>query len=115
MYKILHIINTVTVLITLVFYCSEIMSGMTIQLFMGGLQLLTALVIGAKNENKKFKKLLNIYWTLVIITFSNIVLLSLISTYSPKIYDIITMCIIPMLTACYFVFVTGYINNKIKQ
>lgn len=118
MIRIIHIINTAAVITTIAYYYSEPIYGLMIQAFLGGLQVLLALIMSAKYENEKqaeFKKLLKRYWTLVLIAFLNIVLLLCIGSYGSRIYAIITIGVVPMFIACYFVYVTGNINYKVNK
>ncbi len=118
MIRIIHIINTIAVITTLVYYWFESIHGLMMQALLGGLQILLALITSAKYESDnhlELKKLLKRYWTLVLIAFLNIALLLCIGSYGSRIYGITTICIIPMLIACYFVYVTGHINYKVNK
>ena len=118
MTRIIHITNTVAVIITILYYGSEVINGLIEQFFLGVLQILLALIMNFKygnNKHSEFKKLLKYYWSFVFIAFLNIALLFCIERNDVKTYGIITICVIPMLIACYFVYVTSCINYKINK
>jgi len=120
MIKTIHFINVAAVTVTIVFYCYEPIYGLITQAFLGGFQILLALITAFKYENEKyveFKKLIKRYWTLILIAILNATLLffSTLIGYTSKTYVIITFCIIPMLIACYFVYVTYTVNKNYKK
>ena len=111
--KILHKINFFALAITLALYLTVFL-GMYAQIILGPLQLLLALIVSFKyykNLNKTLKNYLLAYWITAAIS---LIIAYLSWTHSTaNDYIIITVFVIPMLIACYFVYVTYKITQHL--
>lgn len=110
--KILHHINCFIYFTTIGFYASVylIILGAYAQIALGVTQLIIALILilSFNKLNKKVKKMIVYYW---IITLSLLSFL-LYKHYSQSLSnEMISLFIIPMLIASYFVYLT-YLNQK---
>lgn len=106
----IHNINKGGFAITLLLYLT-IYLGLCAQIALGALQLLFALCLFVKWDDLTFKhkKLLFIYWLLVVVYGFGMYFLN--KHFNRDIYFIICFCFLPMSIAGYFVYVT----NKLKQ
>lgn len=114
--KTLHNINFWATALTLVLYIT-IYFGMTAQLVLGPLQLILATIISVsyyKEMDQYHKTMLRYYW----IAAS----LALIMVFIQWIYDnyntfttVTFLFVLPMMIACYFVYVTRKLNNYFES
>lgn len=112
--KTLHKTNFFALVITLALYLTVYL-GMCAQVILGPLQLLLALVISFnyyKKLNKPLKNHLLTYWLTAAIS---LIIAYLSWTHNTaNDYVIITVFVIPMLIACYFVYVTYKITQHLS-
>lgn len=114
--KLIHLINKVATCITLVLYIL-VCPGMMAQIILGPLQVLLALVITIAYYNKLDsirKGLLLRYWaaagTALLLAFISYKYQSQLKEYGM----IVFVFAIPMMVACYFVYVTSLLNKYIE-
>ncbi|GAA4113457.1 hypothetical protein GCM10022393_12470 [Aquimarina addita] len=111
--KLIHIINTVSLIINLVLYVM-IIPGMIAQFFLGIIQLILAIIISTKWKklDPAIKNLMKVYWGLV--TLCTLLIGLVFADWIPNKKDaqLITFVFVtPMLTASYFVYVSWKLHN----
>lgn len=115
--KLIHLINTFATCITLLGYILFIYPGMLAQIILGPLQIILAIIISVKYfdlvkyENQKH---LEKYWTAVVISLILIVI-SYKNHAAFNNFKIVTVFVIPMLIACYFLYITNLINKNLDK
>lgn len=111
--KVLHKINFFALAITLALYLTVFL-GMYAQIVLGPLQLLIALIVSFnyyKKLDKTLKNHLLAYWLTAAVSLIIAYLSWTHNTASD--YVIITIFVIPMLIACYFVYLTYKITQHL--
>lgn len=112
--KILHKINVIALIITLLLYITVLL-GMYAQILLGPLQLIIALLVSYmyyKKLSPRLQRGIIIYWiaaglSLTIAYFSWL-------DYRANDFTIITLFVIPMLIACYFARLTYCITKYLN-
>lgn len=110
MKKINFYTNFIFLVITLLIYCKDVSNGLFAQLYLGGFQLLCALIItifAFRNELIKLQRLLAYYWIAVIAY----VLFSQIKSSNNHTNEIVFIAI-PLSIAAYFVYITHFTQKQ---
>lgn len=104
-------INKWSFAITLILYIT-IYWGLIAQIILGGIQLLLSIVLiyNWKNYTKRFKSLLISYWTIVLIYGCISYLIHLTNSFDS--FFIITIIVIPISLASYFVYITHILTHQ---
>lgn len=112
--KTIHFINLLATLATLLLYLL-IFPGMAAQLLLGPLQLILALIISFKyyrQLDRKHQLLVRYYWlaALLALIIAGITSIGL----EGSVTAIIGLCVVPMIVACYFLYVTTKLDNHLS-
>jgi len=113
--KAIHFINIVATYITIGLYMF-IFLGMIAQIILGPLQLLLAIIITIryyKVLDQHNQILIMYYWFLVVVSLSIAAITW--SGYKNSITAIIWVIVVPMLVACYFLYVTKSLNRYMSS
>ncbi|MFP9113816.1 hypothetical protein ACLI1A_07720 [Flavobacterium sp. RHBU_3] len=114
--KTIHTINSIATWATLLLYIS-IFFGMYAQIVLGPLQLLLAVIISViyyKELDQHHKKLITNYWTAAAIALFIVFCAWATDFYTPAV-AIISLYLIPMTVACYFLYVTNKLNKYLSH
>ncbi|WP_047545243.1 hypothetical protein [Psychroserpens sp. Hel_I_66] len=109
----LYNINKVLFIITLVLYLTVVF-GMVSQVILGGFQIITALILflSWKKLSAKTKKKLSLYWIIIIIYgICWIFWLHKWDSFNEILITIITIMVIPMSIAGYFIYIIDPIKH----